>query len=582
MKKPRKLSIKHSLFTVQIICTVFVILIQLVFYGYINKDRDKKVKEYIDTNISQLENNIFATMNGIKDSGFSLSYNSAVISYLTEKDIMLKKAASDNVLEMIRYMMSANKSIMGITLWDGNDFSNFNSGSYSSYLSPAKREYLLSRDTAFFVDAVWEESERFKDYYYYVINVFDPDDYYNIRKKIGSIIILCDMRIIHKAVNTAILTENTEMMIADKDGTIITSNNEQLIGETYILSETGGQRRENGYIVIEKEISNTDWFVISRVAVNDIALEQQSIQNVFLLSGVIMLMLFFVINYFVNRYVKHPISVLVNDISHMGEESIKQRIKPGMNDELRVISTHINLMLDKIEGMTKNIFDNQQRLYEMELSKKIAEFSALQSQINPHFLYNTLECIRSIGTVHDIKPIADISTAMAEIFRYSIKEKDYVSIRQEMDIVKEYLRIVQIRFSGRYQIFYNIDEEILPYYTIKMILQPIVENAVYHGLESKETGSLSITGKKEGESIIFEIKDDGVGFDKRQLEKFLKQQDGNGNGNGDPTNGKSIGLINIHRRIKLFLGNGYGISVDSAPDKGTTVTLKLPILKNPK
>jgi two-component system sensor histidine kinase YesM len=214
----------------------------------------------------------------------------------------------------------------------------------------------------------------------------------------------------------------------------------------------------------------------------------------------------------------------------------------------------------------------------MELAKKQAELASLQSQINPHFLYNTLECVRSIGLANRVMEIVEIATSMAKIFRYSIKEDHFVQIKNEIDCIQDYLRIMSIRFMDKFSEQISIDESVLKMKIPRMILQPIVENAIYHGLERKSgKGTLTIKGWVTDEHVVrFEISDNGKGIHADELHKLrhrLKAADIN---QSFPS-GKGLGLINIHRRIKLAFGEQYGIEIISSENEGTQVSLQIPV-----
>jgi len=175
--------------------------------------------------------------------------------------------------------------------------------------------------------------------------------------------------------------------------------------------------------------------------------------------------------------------------------------------------------------------------------------------------------------VNGINEIVEISGAMARIFRYSIKEEHYTTINREIECIKDYLRIIEIRFDGKIKSEIAVDPELKECRIIKMIMQPIVENAVYHGLEKKEDeGTVSIQVKKEDNCINIVITDDGIGMDHaevRQINSYINSEENDVRNEGK--NNRSIGLKNINSRIKLYYGNEYGIHISSAKNVGTRV-----------
>lgn len=200
-------------------------------------------------------------------------------------------------------------------------------------------------------------------------------------------------------------------------------------------------------------------------------------------------------------------------------------------------------------------------LYESQIKEKEAELKTLQSHINPHFLYNTLNSIFWMAEKAKMKPIAKMAIHLANIFKLTLNDGEYItSVKNEIDQVKSYLDIQNIRYDNRIQYQINVDENLYDERIIKLLLQPLVENAVYHGLEMKPGGwEIIINGKQENHSLVFEVIDNGIGFDRNVV---LKQRTG-------------YALKNINERIRLQYGPGYGLTIHSEEGQGTTVSLRI-------
>jgi two-component system sensor histidine kinase YesM len=208
---------------------------------------------------------------------------------------------------------------------------------------------------------------------------------------------------------------------------------------------------------------------------------------------------------------------------------------------------------------------------------------SLEAQINSHFLYNTLESINSIAEIEEVESIATMSLALGNMFRYSIKTKsELVTIADELRHVNDYVSIQKIRFDNKFDLVVEIPKEMYPMRVLKLILQPIVENALYHGLQYCNFGrKITIRGNTNGAVIFLEVLDDGIGMIPEQLGKLRESL------NEKPhftelgqRNKQSIGLKNIHSRIELYYGEGYGLSVESEYHQGTKITIKLPALQD--
>lgn len=249
----------------------------------------------------------------------------------------------------------------------------------------------------------------------------------------------------------------------------------------------------------------------------------------------------------------------------------------------------INKASDIYPGMDKflNHIDkliNSKQL-DQENSRR-SEFLALQNQINPHFLYNTLEAIRGDALSEGVDYIADITEALSTFFRYSVTDTgSLVTISDELENVDNYFKIQQYRFGEKLELVYEIpeDEGILELMCPKLTLQPIVENAIFHGLEKRaDKGTIRIRLEPTDNKLIIIINDNGVGMDNNALENLnnrLKLHTIAYTDNEDKSKKGGIALINVCRRIKLLFGEDYGIQVFSIPEFGTDVRISIPIVK---
>ena len=225
-------------------------------------------------------------------------------------------------------------------------------------------------------------------------------------------------------------------------------------------------------------------------------------------------------------------------------------------------------MIFKIKELMKQIMKEQDQ-------KRIIELKALQDQINPHFLYNTLDSIIWLAANRKNKAVLEMTSALAKLFRIGISKGDQIiTIENEIEHITSYLTIQKMRYRDKFDYSINIDPEILQMKTVKLILQPIVENSIYHGIKNKRgNGHIEITGKKVESGIILEITDNGVGMTADQIEALLLPKKSNSHPSG-------IGMHNVNDRIKLYFGPKFGIECKSCPDKGTRISIYLPFIKD--
>jgi two-component system sensor histidine kinase YesM len=222
-------------------------------------------------------------------------------------------------------------------------------------------------------------------------------------------------------------------------------------------------------------------------------------------------------------------------------------------DELGEIGNRIVHLYNWNNELTK-------RLYKSQIKEKEAELLALQSHINPHFLYNTLNTIFWMAEKLKAKQISKIAINLSKIFKLTLNDGNHItSVKNEMEQVKSYLDIQNIRFDHKINYTFNIEPELMDVRIIKLLLQPIVENSVYHGLEQQESGTIMIEGYKQHDGIVFKVSDTGKGFDMNEVD----------------INTQGYALKNINERLRLFYGKEYGLKIESEIGKGTTVYLKV-------
>jgi two-component system sensor histidine kinase YesM len=208
-------------------------------------------------------------------------------------------------------------------------------------------------------------------------------------------------------------------------------------------------------------------------------------------------------------------------------------------------------------------------------AKRKSELNALQAQINPHFLYNTLDSIVWMAENGKSEDVITMVTSLARLFRISISRgKNIITVREEIEHARNYLIIQKVRFKNKFSFNIDVDEEVIQYKTLKLILQPIIENALYHGIQYMvEEGSINISAKIAQGKLLYEIADSGLGIKPELLEKILSHD-------SKESGGAGVGVRNVHERIQLCYGKEYGIEIQSELEEGTTVKLWLPIVKD--
>lgn len=235
-------------------------------------------------------------------------------------------------------------------------------------------------------------------------------------------------------------------------------------------------------------------------------------------------------------------------------------------DEIGQIGSEYNRMAENIETLIEQV-------YKMEISQKQAEIDFLCMQINPHFLYNTLDTISWKAIMDGNGDISELTIALADLLRAMIKKERFISVEEEIKTVKDYLFIQGQRFGDKISVVYNIDENVYPCQVPNFILQPLIENAIIHGLEPKlEKGNLYMEIQKAEDQIYFCIADDGAGMTEQEISDLYRQCESN-------DTKQNIGLKNVYRRLLLCYGEKSRLQIESIKNRGTRISFRLPMEK---
>lgn len=365
------------------------------------------------------------------------------------------------------------------------------------------------------------------------------------------------------------------------DGTILSGDKEvdgaEALAEEVLRSEADKSEVQTCYRKI-----NGKKLVISHVYFKDLGGTLVSVQDITAGVGavyrsrnlfvVIMSVLMVALAFFVNQIVKRMLRQfyeILKSIRKVQKGDLSVRIAGCGTDEMGELGTQINKMLDRIEKLMQ---DNLER----ELLAKNSEIKALQNQINAHFIYNVLESIKMMAEIDEEYAISDAITSLGKLLRYSMKwVAGNVQVKDELDYIKNYLALINLRFDYEIFLSLNLPDEILQQEIPKMSLQPIVENAIYHGIEQMaEDTNIYIKGIIEGTDCVIEITDAGKGMSEDEVTKLREKIAGKLESSGG--SGHGIGLKNVQDRIRIAFGEGYGLEIRSRLSCYTKVSVRIP------
>lgn len=293
----------------------------------------------------------------------------------------------------------------------------------------------------------------------------------------------------------------------------------------------------------------------------------QNIWETWILVIFIMIVLCLFTTMKVTKTVMNPLHVLVSSMKTVEEGNLNIEIELNQSDEFGYVAEQFNKMCKRTEELF-NINQEKQRML------RIAELKHLQSQINPHFLYNTLNSIMYLAKMHNEKEIYTMTKGLSSLLKGSLNiSKESITLGEALNNMNAYIAIQKIRFSEKFDVFIEVSEQFLDCEIPNLILQPIVENAIIHGLEPIESGGMLYIKTEEDDNIlIIAIRDTGCGMSEAQCKKIIDSLDGQ-------IESSHIGLKNVHQRLKLLYGEEFGIEIDSKENEGTTVFVKIPYME---
>lgn len=325
-----------------------------------------------------------------------------------------------------------------------------------------------------------------------------------------------------------------------------------------------GNTINNGVIYTVKDVSKFDWRVVGVSYVNELVDDKATTAiELIIIIALIVMVFAIIILFLLSKKLTKPVRSLVDAMSTFEKNAVDFKYSPVRG------ASEFNKLSSSFEHMVIQIQELMEKVKNEEIALRKTELKALQAQINPHFLYNTLDSIQWMCEEEKTEDAITMVGALAQLFRISIsKGYELIPIEKEIQHAKNYLVIQSYRYKDQFTYHFDIDEEVLLYLCNKITIQPIIENALYHGISRMvDEGEIFVAVHKVGDDIIMKIKDNGVGMSEEQVENILKKE---------RTDSKGIGVKNVNDRIKIYFGDDYGIVVQSELDVGTTITIKIP------
>ena len=389
-----------------------------------------------------------------------------------------------------------------------------------------------------------------------------------------------DKRIIDNIIRSTNPTDDSITYLINSDNVIVASSDYLLLQEYGItdFNRAASFSDEKNFTEItvnngkvfflSREIPETDWLMATVIPYASFLMEIEKLKQAIIILILLIGTAAYAIAYIISHSITKRISRLVAQMREIQSGKINNIIENNYKDEIGELFESYNYMVRKVSSL----IDEQ---YKLGQELKSAELKALQSQINPHFLYNTLDMINWLSLKNSTGEVNSAVRALANFYRLSLSGgKDIVTIADELKHVSYYLQIQNIRFGDKIKPVIDVDKDVLEYSIPKITLQPIVENAIHHGILEKpdKTGVITVKGRKIENTIIITVSDDGIGIPEENLKSIMLYE-------SLSKTGSSYGIKNINERIKLIYGNDYGLNCTSVYGKGTTVEIRLAAVK---
>ena len=434
---------------------------------------------------------------------------------------------------------------------------NINQGTYDFYMYYADKD-ILKEDWVKVANEAKGREVFFKDsilavgskagfcYAKYMINPSDGEG-------MGYMVVGLSQKLLGKSFvmgNESFNSSN--FMVLDEDGELIyfVGNEER---KTAIMEAFSNPEKNSLYLFSSVTNYTTGWSIVNVVEKNELSEESKGIRLIsFWVAGCV-LVVGFIMARIISRTISQPLKQLENTIAQVGEG------ERHITEEFDY--SEVGRIGQKFKEMVNTNLELSEHLMAVKLNEREAELLLLQSQINPHFLYNTLDSLYFVAIMHGDDQMAEMVEALSDNFKLALNNGNkYIKVADSVKWMQGYMKLQNMRYNNRFELFVDISREILQRETITFIFQPFIENAMYHGLEPKiGKGKISLRGWQEQNDMIFTIEDDGVGID-----DMSRLENG-------------YGVRNVIERIKLNYGEKYGVTFESSPGKGTKVTIVVPV-----
>ncbi|WP_438496994.1 cache domain-containing sensor histidine kinase [Paenibacillus sp. IHBB 3054] len=574
-------SIHHRLFLLFLFCMSSILLIvSLLYYNRTTVQLHEKISDLSQKNVAQTAGLFTLLYKGYDSLSKSLSNNFEMVRLLNETTdepavAFINEQTITNIIGSIFY---SRDDLVGIhVIMDKGKIYNY--GNYMNVVDPEYHTedwyHELKASTGKMVWlGVYEHSliDEVEDSPVFAFGrqIYDLNEH----KPIGIVLYETNPQPVLDALDNLKLGAHSQVYLMSQDGRFVSSATDPSPVVENLPSLQGDKdvivQQESDRLIVASKLSFSGWWVMSITPDEDLNVELNEMKRYLLIVISILIFVSTLIASIVSQTISSPLKKVIREMKQVEIGNFRGVVNVSSYQEINILVASFNRMVRRIEELIE-------RVKLSSVSEKNAELHALQSQVNPHFLYNTLDMIYWMLDEEGNEQLGELVLSLSSMFRYSSQWEDgaEVTLEEEMEQIGHYLKIISIRLEGRLHIVAQVDERWLNIRVPKMTVQPVIENAVKHGLESlNRQGILKVYTREEGNVLKLFVEDNGNGMNAEQLERLQDSL----NGDSPKEGGKGgIGLQNLHRRLQYMFGDGYGLQIQSLPGEGTQVAIMLPI-----
>ncbi len=578
------MTIRNKIFIYNILIILFSIILMTILVNLITSQAIlKKAKTNTQTELSLIVNNIDSIVHNV---------NNYIISFSIEKNLQDVLKEFSELPEKPAEIYNAHiKSLESYTYIRGlNEYID----SYEIYTSSFKPFGVSSYGDTSNLDSITEDEKLtlYNTLYPYWLGPFKLR---NQTTKLDEWVIIINKKVIDFNVGKHLgfvsfymeedKLENVYSPLGDLSGDFHIINNRDIIVSSTekgnigkelhsVLTLSGNQftslyENKSGtynlgnrdFFISVQDYENLDWKILYTIPYKNISRENDLLLFTIILIGLGCVLLSFFVSFLISNNISKPIFSLANVMTSIRNGNLNVRFPVKSTNEIGMLGLGFNSLMDKIDNLLKTVYSEQKQLRDYE-------FKLIQAQINPHFLYNSLGMIESLINIREYEEAVSHVHSLTSFYRLSLSTgADLITVEQEFKITESYLEIQKRRYIEYIDYSLHLDDKVKSIIIPKLTLQPIIENAIYHGLkESKNKGLIEVSGKCENDELILSVRDTGKGMDAEKISTLLQNEDK-----------ESFGLHSINERIKLLFGEKYGISIESEVNSYTKVSVRIPL-----